>query len=286
MAISVRPLGVVGAELSDVQLADCTDDDVSMIRRLLGEHGVVFFRNQELSAEQHIAVARRFGSINVNRFFTAHPAHPEIALVVKEPEDVGNIGGAWHTDHSYDPEPALGSILVARELPPTGGDTLFASMAAAYAALDDATKEEIGTLRAVHSARHLFGSETVVYGEGNDDYEGRLGNASEADALEDSVHPIVIAHPISGKSTLYVNPAFVIGVVGMEREAAFELLHRLYEHASAERFVHRFEWKPGSVAFWDNRAVWHNALNDYPGHRRVMHRITVDGTPLEAFAAA
>ncbi len=285
MSISVRPLGAVGAELTGVELAGCSDEDIAAVRSLLGEHGVVFFRDQELTPEQHIDLAGRFGPINVNRFFAAHPAHAEIALVVKEPEDEGNIGGAWHTDHSYDPEPALGSILVARELPPTGGATLFASMAAAYDDLDDDVKDLIGELKAVHSARHLFGSQTTVYGEGNDDYEGRLGNAEAADALEDSVHPMVIAHPISGKPTLYVNPAFVIGVVGMEREVAFELLHRLYEHARSDRFVHSFEWEPGSVAFWDNRAVWHNALNDYPGHRRVMHRITIEGGPLEAYQA-
>ena len=202
MAVSVSPLGPVGAEVSGIDLAVCPDEDIAEIRKLLGEHGVVFFRDQDLSPEEHISLARRFGPINVNRFFTPHPDHAEIAMVVKEAEDEHNIGGAWHTDHSYDSEPALGSILVARELPPQGGATLFASMMAAYTALDDQTKELIGGLSAVHSARHIFGSGQRVYGEGNPDYEGRLGNSAAADALVDTVHPMVIAHPISGTPTL------------------------------------------------------------------------------------
>lgn len=281
-----RPLTGVGAEIEDIDLRDVTDGQVSDLLQALGRFGVLFFRNQHMAPEEHLALARRFGPINRNRFFTAHSDHDEIAMVSKEPADIGNIGGAWHTDHSYDTAPALGSVLVARELPETGGDTLFASMAGAYEALDASTKEQIRCLRAVHSARHLFGSDTTDYGEGNNEYAGRLGNAAAADALVDVVHPMVIAHPISGRATLYVNPAFVIGIEGMESESANDLLHRLYAHASGDKFVHRFRWERGSVAFWDNRAVWHNALNDYPGQRRIMHRVTIDGCALEAFDSA
>lgn len=285
-ALTVTPVTGVGAEVDGVDLRLLTAEEVDDLTEALGEHGVLFFRDQELTPVDHLELARRFGPINRNRFFTAHPDHDEIALVVKEPDDMGNIGGAWHTDHSYDEEPALGSILVAREVPPNGGDTLFASMAAAFDALDAATRAEISDAHAIHSARHVFGSATDVYGEGSADYEGRLGNAAAADCLDDAVHPMVIAHPISGRPTLYVNPVFVIGIVGMDHEPAFELLRRLYDHALRDRFVHRFRWEPGSVAFWDNRAVWHNALNDYPGHRREMHRITIEGCRLEPFRPA
>ena len=284
--LSVTPQAGVGAEVHGVDLRRLSPEQVDDLTEALGAHGVLFFRDQDLTPADHLELALRFGPINRNRFFTAHPDHPEIALVIKEPGDDGNIGGAWHTDHSYDEEPALGSILVARDVPSTGGDTLFASMASAFDALDPATRAEISSARAVHSARHVFGSETDVYGEGNSDYEGRLGNAAAADRLDDAVHPIVIAHPISGRPTLYVNPVFVVGIVGMEREPAFELLRRLYAHASQDRFVHRFRWEPGSVAFWDNRAVWHNAVDDYAGQRREMHRITIDGCRLEPFEPA
>ncbi|MGI9604569.1 MAG: TauD/TfdA dioxygenase family protein, partial [Acidimicrobiales bacterium] len=226
------------------------------------------------------AFAERFGIINVNRFFAAHSDHPQIALVIKEPDQEGNIGGAWHTDHSYDVEPALGSILVARELPASGGDTKFASMAAAWESLDDATKEEIADLDAIHSSHHVFGSTAYTRGAG-DDYEGRFGATDVADSMDDVIHPVVIVHPLSGKPTLYVNPGFTIGVVGMDEEKGRALLQRLFAHAAQPQHVTRFEWKSGSIAFWDNRAMWHNAMNDYPGQRRAMHRITIDGCPLE-----
>ena len=282
-SLTLNRLPGVGAEVGDIDLRCLTDARVADITAALGAHGVLFFRNQELSPADHVALAGLFGRTNRNRFISPHPTHAEIALVIKEPEDVGNIGGAWHTDHSYDQAPALGSILVARELPETGGDTLFASMAGAFDALDETTKAQIGTARAVHSARHVFGSESTDYGERNDEYAGRLGNADAADVLVDAVQPMVIAHPISGRPTLYVNPVFVVGIEGMEHESAFELLRRLYAHATEGRFVHRFRWQPGSVAFWDNRAVWHNACNDYAGQRREMHRITIDGCRLEMY---
>ena len=159
--IRVEPVSPhVGAEISGVDLARPVDDGVfAEIRRAFGQYGVVFFRDQQLTPEQHVAFAERFAPIDINRFFTAVPGYPMIAEVRKEPEQARNIGGSWHTDHSYDQVPALGSMLYAREVPQTGGDTLFASMYAAYDALSDGLMATLEGLSACHSSRHVFGPE-------------------------------------------------------------------------------------------------------------------------------
>ena len=269
-----------GAEVSGIDLARASDDEISAVRGALAEHGVVFFRDQSLTEDDHIRLAHRFGDINVNRFFAAHPDHPEIAMVAKEPDQADNIGGGWHTDHSYDAEPAMGSILVARELPETGGDTRFASMYAAYEALSDEMKERLDGLKAVHSARHIFGEGPESYYQESDAGGDRIGNASAADALTDVVHPVVIRHPDSGKPALYVNPAFTLRFEGQTPEESMPLLTELYAHCMKMDFMTQFDWKPGSIAFWDNRSTWHWALNDYAGQRRIMHRITLEGCAL------
>ena len=270
----------VGAEIEDIDLRTLTDGELEGVKQALAEHGVVFFRDQQLAPEDQVAFAERMGEINVNRFFKAVDGHPQIAEVRKEPDQRTNIGGGWHTDHSYDVEPAMGSMLYALELPPTGGDTLFASMAAAYDALSDGFKETIGPLRAVHSRRHVFG-EKAAYSQG---VEGRIGNAEAA--TQDAVHPVVIAHPVTGRPLLYVNPGFTVRIDGWSRAESKALLGFLYDHASRPEFQTRFQWKPGSMAMWDNRATWHFALNDYHGHRRYLHRITLEGGPLQAASAA
>lgn len=277
--VTVSPLEGTGAEVTGVDIANLSEDELAIVKQAFANHGVIFFRDQNLSEDAHIAFARKFSTINLNRFFARHPDYPEIALVVKEPTDDFNIGGAWHADHSYDAEPALGSILVARQLPPTGGDTLFASMNAAYEALPTDMRDLVDTHSALHSGKHIFARDGAY--ERIPDFKGRIGNAEAGDELVDTVHPMVIKHPLSGKPCLFVNPGFTIGIDGMDDEEAKLMLLALYEHAGQPQFTCRFTWEPGSVAFWDNRAVWHLAENDYAGHRRVMHRITVDGCSLE-----
>lgn len=286
MGLSIQPLDGVGAEISGIDLKHATLGEMEAIQGAFADHGVIFFRRQTLSEEDHIEFAKRWGEININRFFAAHPEHSEIALVAKEPDQKDNIGGGWHTDHSYDAEPALGSVLVARVLPETGGDTLFASMYAAYDTLDEVTKSEIDGLKAVHSGKQIFGEGPDTHYSTSDagDHEAgtaRIGNAAVADRLVDVIHPVVITHPLSGKKALYVNPAFTVRFEGMTKEESLPLLSKLYAHCfQGKAFHHRFKWEPGSVAFWDNRATWHWALNDYQGHRRVMHRITIEGCAL------
>jgi taurine dioxygenase len=234
---------------------------------------VLFFRDQKLSEDEHIAFARRWGEIDINKFFPHIEGYREIAEVKKEREQKTNIGGGWHTDHSYDEIPAMGSILVARVLPPAGGDTLFADMVAAYEALDDETKAAIAGLKAVHSNAHVFGSKAYY------DNPERAQFAND-EAVGQAVHPVVITHPLSGRKALYVNPGFTIRFDGQSAEESRPLLHRLFAHAMKPEFQCRFQWRPGSIAFWDNRATWHFALNDYHGEERLMHRITVKGVAL------
>lgn len=280
--ITVQPVsGALGAEIHGVDLSRAlSPDQFREIRAAFGAYGVIFFRDQRLEPEQHIAFARRWAEIDVNRFFAQVDGHPEIAMVLKEPEQRNNIGGGWHTDHSYDREPAMGSMLYAHEVPASGGDTLFASMYRAYEALSDGLKSVLLGLKARHSSRHVFGPARL---ERNDDTVGRIRNPHLA--VQDAVHPVVIRHPETGRRALYVNPGFTLGFEGWTDEESRPLLDYLYAHAGRPEFTCRFRWAPGSMAFWDNRATWHRALNDYHGQRRMMHRITVCGTPLESAAA-
>lgn len=241
----------------------------------IGRYGVLFFRDLDLSPEQHIALAQQLGEIDVNRFFEHVEGYPTIAQVRKEADQKSNIGSGWHTDHSYDIAPALGSILYAREVPPLGGDTVFASMYAAYDALSDGLKRTLEGLNALHSSVHVFGEgRTRSWG----DLQGRLRNTGAA--TQEAVHPVVIAHPISRRKALYVNPDFTVRIDGWTDAESRGLLEYLYAHASRPEFQYRFQWRNGSMAVWDNRATWHYALNDYQGARRVMHRITIAGVPL------
>lgn len=276
-SIDVQPLsGALGAEIHGVDLsAPLAPATRAEILAAFHAHGVIFFRDQRLTPEQHIAFAGNFGPINVNRFFTPVPGYPQIAEVRKEPDQTRNIGEVWHTDHSYDQVPALGSVLYAREVPPRGGDTMFSSMYLAYEALSEGYKRMLEGLRAVHSSRHVFGASAGYHAN---DLKGRLHNP--ALATQDAVHPVVITHPETGRKALYVNQNFTVGIEGWSAEESRSLLDFLYRHGQRPEFTCRFRWSEGALAVWDNRCTWHFAINDYHGHRRLMHRITIDGTPL------
>ncbi len=263
----------VGATVSDVDLRVLSDVDVARLASAWADHGVLFFRDQHLTPDDHITFAERFSDIDVNQFFQALDTHPEIAVVLKEPDQTVNIGGAWHTDHSYDEIPARGSILLAREVPDEGGDTRFASVAAAYDALSDGLKATLETLEAHHSNVHIFGADALAARA----VGGRLGNP---EGVGTSVHPVVIQHPVTGRKLLYVNPGFTTHFEGWTPEESAALLGYLYDHVRNGGFATQFSWAPGSIAMWDNRSTWHWALNDYAGHRRMMHRITISGERL------
>lgn len=279
--MNVAPHPGAGIEISGVDVRTVDDATFGKIRDLFHHHGLVFLRDQELSETDHIAFARRFGTINVTRFFIKHPEHPEIAMVAKEADQRLNVGGFWHTDHSYDAEPALGSILVARELPTTGGDTKFLSTYDAFEALPPGLQDRLRDMRAVHSAKHAFGT-TASRIRARIDRHAMSENTEVADALETVTHPVVIRHPLSGREALFVNPSFTIRFDGWSTVRSAPLLAQIYARVLRAGIVANFRWEPGSVAIWDNRATWHNARNDYRGQRREMHRITIDGGALTA----
>ena len=277
-AIKVKPLGgAVGAEIYGIDLNETiSEQQFWEVRKAFGQYSVIFFHDQKLTPEREIRFAERWGEININRFFSSVGGYPKIALVVKEPDQKNNIGGSWHTDHSYDKEPALGSMLFAHEVPKSGGDTIFTSMYAAYDTLSEGLKNTLSTLRARHSSVHVFGSARAA--TGNDDTVGRIKNPEQA--TQESIHPVIISHPGTGRKALYVNPGFTLGFEGWSDEESKPLLDYLYAHATRPEFTCRFKWRAGSIAFWDNRATWHLAVNDYHGSRRLMHRITIEGTSL------
>ncbi len=264
----------VGAIVEDVDVTRLSDQQFADIRQAFFDHGTLFFREQKLTPEEHIAFAEHWGAIDFNRFFKRREGYPEIAEVLKEPDQMLNIGGGWHTDHSYDEAPAMGSILYALEIPPSGGNTLFAGMAAAYEALDDTMKERIAGLKARHGNAHVFGEES--------EYRKAIGDryTNPGQAGQTAVHPVVLSHPETGVKGLYVNPGFTLEIVDMDMEKSRDLLQQLYDHIMQDRFHYRHKWRAGDLAMWDNRSTWHYALNDYQGHRRYLNRITIEGVAL------
>ena len=277
-----RVAGALGAEISGVDLsADLPDAVIAQIRRALVEHQVIFFRDQSLTPERQVAFGRRFGPLNIHPYVSGMPGHPEVMEIIKEPEDKVNFGGGWHSDMSFLETPAIGSILHAVELPDYGGDTLFASQAAAFEALSPALRATLEGLNAVHSASREYSA------KGHSAQKRKTMSVVEAEGqVGEFVHPVVKAHPETGRKALFVNPAFTMRFDGWTKRESKPLLDFLFEHCRYEGFTCRFSWTPGAVAFWDNRSVWHFALNDYPGQRRHMRRVTVDPTPAEARVAA
>ena len=274
--IKINPTsGSIGVEIHNVDLSkDLSESVFTEIRGAFIDHGLIFFRDQELTPDDHLRFAKRWGEININRFFAKVEGYDQIAEVRKEPDQEINIGGAWHTDHSYDQIPAMGSILVAKETPKVGGDTLFTNMYKAYQSLSDGMKVTLENMNACHSSRHVFGTQ-AGYSEASN---RRIGNPELA--TQDSVHPVIITHPESGHKALYVNPEFTVNFENWTEEESKPLLNYLCEHSIRSENITRFKWEPGSIAFWDNRCTWHYALNDYPGERRLMHRITIEGSEL------
>ena len=263
--------GPFGVEVHDFDLRRISEQEIMACRRLQQEHGVIFFRRQKLDCDEHVAVAKRFGDIVVNRFFERVPDYPMIAMVRKEPVHDTVVGEDWHTDHSYDAEPAMGSILYAREVPAQGGETEFINMARVFNSLPEELKARLRTLKALHSSRHAFSAAAT---RGDERYH------SPNQAVQDSTHPVVIRHPECGREVLYVNPDFTVSICGLKEPESRDLLNELYSAATAPEQVMAFQWEKDSIAFWDNRMTWHRARNNYPGQRRLMHRITLAGCPL------
>ena len=268
----VEPVaGALGAEIAGVDLSkDLGEDTVAAIRRAWLEHLVIFFRDQDLPQARFLAFARRFGEPIEYPFVKGLDDHPEVIPVLKLENERVNFGGIWHSDTAYLDVPPMASMLVAREVPPAGGDTEFASMYLAYETLSDGMKRLLENLRAVNSSAAADVSRTR---------EDRLKDSGRADARKEysATHPVVRVHPETGRRALYVNVAHTVRFEGMTEEESAPLLRFLYRHQVRPEFTCRFRWGPGSLAFWDNRCAQHNAINDYQGHRRLLHRITLAG---------
>ncbi|MEO0766710.1 MAG: TauD/TfdA family dioxygenase [Pseudomonadota bacterium] len=263
--------GHCGARLTGGTLADLDQGNIDAVRRALFAHGVLCVPDQHLSPEAHTAFARALGDIDVNRFFTPVPEHPHIAEVRTTPDQSAVIGGTWHTDHSYDPEPAAISILSARTLPPFGGDTHFASQTAALDALSPGLRTTLRGMWAWHSDASFAGS--------------ALGMNQDPEAYKGGVrHPVIIRHPVTGAGALYVNGDFTTHFDGWTVQESAPLLGYLYRFCTQPVLTCRIVWEPGMVVLWDNRLVQHYATADYAGHARLMHRITVSGSVLGPMA--
>ena len=269
--MGIHPVaGALGAEVSGVDLARPLDDaTVAALRQAWLEHLVLFFRDQDLSPAQFLAFARRFGEPIEYPFVRGLEDYPEIIPVLKLEHERVNFGGVWHSDTAYLDVPPMASMLVAREIPPFGGDTLFANMYLAYETLSDGMKRMLDGLVAVNSSAKADASRTR---------EDRMKDrAREAARDYVAAHPVVRRHPETGRRALYVNVAHTVRFDGMTEEESAPLLAFLFQHQIRPELTCRFRWRPGSIAFWDNRCAQHHAINDYRGHRRLLHRVTLAG---------
>ena len=270
--LTVRPVaGACGAELHGVDLADLSDDVIAAIRAAWLEHGVVFFRDQHLDADQFLAFAHRIGEVTRYPFVPGIDGYPDIISVTKLPHETVNFGGIWHSDTAYLEQPPMATMLLAREVPPAGGDTLFASQYAAYETLSPAMQELLLPLRAMNSSALADVSKTR---------EDRIRDShpdEDPPPLFEATHPVVRTHPETGRKALYVNVAHTARFDGMTEDESRPLLQFLFQHQTKPELTCRFHWEVGSLALWDNRCVQHNPVNDYHGHKRVMHRITLLG---------
>jgi taurine dioxygenase len=265
-----KTAGALGAELSGFDLRQGTPASLAAeIRAALLEHQVIFMRGQPLEPAQYLAFAQAMGEPVDYPFLQGLPSFPRIIEVKKLEHERVNFGGVWHSDTTYLEEPPMGSMLLAREVPPQGGDTLFASQYAAYEALSDTMKRLLESLVGISTSSKADISRTR-------EDRIRSDGKGEQRAFE-ARHPVVRTHPETGRKALYVNVAHTDGIEGLTREESAPLLQFLFEHQVRPEFTCRFAWEPGSIAFWDNRCTLHNPVNDYHGYRRVMHRITLRG---------
>jgi taurine dioxygenase len=270
--IEVRRLaGALGAEVHGVDLSTLPDaETIAEIRRAFLEHLVIFFRGQELGLAAYMAFARSMGSPVEYPFVQGLPDFPQIIEVKKLEHEKTNFGGIWHSDTAYLDVPPMASMLLAREIPPFGGDTLFANQYLAYESLSEGMQKMLAGMKAIFSSEKADVSKTR---------EDRIKSDGRDDARKvyEAEHPVVRTHPETGRRALYVNVAHTARFAGMTADESVPLLEYLYRHQVRPEFTCRFVWQPGSIAFWDNRCAQHNPVNDYHGYRRVMHRITLAG---------
>lgn len=279
MDIEIRPLSqVLGAEVIGADLSR-TDEDSQFerIHQALLDHGVLAIRDQQITPEQHIAFSQRFGELEVHVLHQyLLPGHPEILLISNKrvngkPVGLQDAGNEWHTDLSYKEQPSLGSLLYALEIPPQGGDTLFADLYAAYDALTSEMKARISALKAVHSY--------TQYDQRSKQKGGRQTTLTEVQKAQvpTVTHPLVRTHPETRRKALYVSPGLTVGIEGMDDAASGALLKQLNDHSTQPAFVYRHKWRLHDIVFWDNRCTIHLATGYDAKYTRHMHRTTIKG---------
>ena len=267
--ISATPVTpVIGVEVEGVDLTvDVPDDQIEDLTRALANHNVLFFRDQpELTPEQQIRFARRFGELHLHPAAPKGAEHPELFVIHTHGESFVNNGADWHTDVSCDEEPPLGTMLQIHRTPGSGGDTLFANMYAAYDALSEKMKSLLDGKIAVHDSERA--------------YRGRYSDKGVDDTgvtFPTAEHPVIRTHPVSCRRALYVNETFTKRIRGMTEEESDAILEFLYRHMARPEFQVRFHWEQNSIAFWDNRCTQHLAMWDYWPNERYGHRVTVKG---------
>jgi len=269
--IVTRASGSCGVEVAGLDVTrDLDDDTIAALRAIWLEHGVLFLRDAAMAPARFLDFARRFGTPVEYPFVRGLEGFAEITPVIKEPHERINFGGVWHSDTAYLERPPMATMLLAREVPPAGGDTIFADARAAYDALSPGLRATLDGLRAVNSSKKADASKT------REDRQKERGAVTNAEVLE-GIHPVVRTHPETGRRALYVNLGHTSQFEGWTVEESKPLLDFLFAHVTRPEFTCRFRWAPGSIALWDNRAVQHYPVNDYHGHRREMHRITLQG---------
>ncbi|MDA1309520.1 MAG: TauD/TfdA family dioxygenase [Proteobacteria bacterium] len=266
MSIEILPLaGTLGADIHGVDVATIDDATFEAVHQALLDHGVIVLRDQDITPAQQIAFAKRWNDLHTHPYLAGLPEHPEIIEIIKEPDEEGGFGAHWHTDQIFTPAPAMATMLYAKEVPAVGGDTMFASMPTAYEALSDGMK---AMLRHVHTF-----SQYNKTAKRSGKMSGKVTKPSKP-----AVHPIIRVHPETRRPGLYINEMENLRHLdGMTVEESTPIINYLIRHATKPEFTCRVRWEVGSLAVWDNRQLMHMALNDYPGRRRVMHRITIKG---------
>ena len=264
--------GALGAEISGVNLQDTSNKNFEVINNLLLEHKVIFFRNQNISPEEQLKLASRFGPIEQHAYVKGLEDYPEIVRIIKKPNEKNQWGENWHSDVSYNVKPTKAVILKSIKIPPVGGDTMFANMELAWETLDEKIKHKIKDKKALHSS---LGSEFFV-----DNYKGMEGNGNHDEYS--NIHPIIRTHPETGKKILFVNWTYTKNIVGMDKKESEEILNKIFKHQARLDLTCRFQWTENAVAIWDNRSVQHYAIADFfpgrgLGYERVMDRIAIQG---------
>ena len=257
----------IGLEITGLDLNALDDDTTAALRQAFNDRHVLVIRDQKLTPEQQVRFAERIGEPDIYPLLNGIEGFPMITPIIKEPEERNNFGGLWHSDTTYMETPPMATMLLAREIPPVGGDTLFASQVAAYEALSDGMKAMLAPLRTINSSAKANATKT------------REDRVKGDDAKKEFVssHPVVRTHPETGKKALYLNVGHTVRFDGFTEEESAPLLGWLHQHQVREEFQCRVRWREGTLVMWDNRAAMHLPVNDYHGHRREMHRITLKG---------